>query len=35
MALKAKKAKLFTSVMDQGNVFSTALDADDIRGLLG
>jgi SNF2 family DNA or RNA helicase len=35
MALKAKKAKLFSSVMDRGNVFSTALDADDIRGLLG
>ena len=34
MALKARKAKLFDSVMDQGNVFSTALNADDIRGLL-
>jgi SNF2 family DNA or RNA helicase len=34
MALKAKKAKLFSSVLDQGNVFSTALNADDIRGLL-
>jgi superfamily II DNA or RNA helicase len=34
MALKAKKAKLFSSVLDQGNVFSTALSADDIRGLL-
>ena len=35
MALKAKKARLFSSVLDQGNVFSTALNADDIRGLLG
>jgi superfamily II DNA or RNA helicase len=34
MALKARKAALFSSVMDQGNIFSTALDADDIRGLL-
>ena len=34
MALKARKAKLFSDVMDRGNVFSTALDADDIRGLL-
>jgi len=35
MALKARKAGLFSSVMDQGNIFSTALEADDIRGLLG
>jgi len=35
MALKARKAKLFTSVMDQGDIFSTALDAEDIRRLLG
>jgi SNF2 family DNA or RNA helicase len=34
MALKARKARLFTSVLDQGNVFGTALDADDIRGLI-
>ncbi|MGN6792045.1 MAG: DEAD/DEAH box helicase [Streptosporangiaceae bacterium] len=34
MALKAKKARLFSSVLDQGNVFSTALSAEDIRGLL-
>jgi superfamily II DNA or RNA helicase len=34
MALKAKKAELFSSVMDQGNIFGTALEADDIRGLL-
>jgi superfamily II DNA or RNA helicase len=33
MALKAKKAELFSSVMDDGNVFDTALDADDIRDL--
>src|SRR6266568_2888797 len=35
IALKARKAELFSSVMDQGNIFSTALEADDIRGLLG
>ncbi len=34
MALKARKAKLFADVMDQGNIFSTALNAEDIRGLL-
>ncbi len=34
MALKARKAGLFSSVMDQGNIFSTALEADDVRGLL-
>jgi SNF2 family DNA or RNA helicase len=34
MALKARKARLFSSVMDDGNVFSTTLDADDIRALL-
>ena len=33
MALKAKKAKLFASVMDDGNMFGGGLDADDIRGL--
>jgi len=33
MALKARKAELFSSVMDQGNVFGAAIDADDIRGL--
>ncbi len=33
MALKAKKAKLFASVMDDGNMFGTGLDADDIREL--
>ena len=33
MALKARKAELFSSVIDDGNVFGD-LDADDIRGLL-
>jgi superfamily II DNA or RNA helicase len=33
MALKARKARLFYSVLDDGNVFSTGLDADDIRVL--
>jgi superfamily II DNA or RNA helicase len=35
MALKAKKAELFASVMDDGNAFGATLDADDIRGLFG
>jgi superfamily II DNA or RNA helicase len=34
MALKAGKGKLFSSVMDDGNVFGTALGAEDIRTLL-
>ena len=33
MALKARKARLFSSVLDDGNVFGAALDADDIRAL--
>ncbi|HVB44592.1 MAG TPA: SNF2-related protein [Streptosporangiaceae bacterium] len=33
MALKARKAELFASVMDEGNVFGTGLDAEDIRNL--
>ncbi|MPZ79999.1 MAG: helicase [Actinophytocola sp.] len=33
MALKARKAALFTNVMDDGNVFGSTLEADDIRGL--
>jgi SNF2 family DNA or RNA helicase len=33
MALKARKAELFSSVMDDGNAFGARLDADDIRGL--
>jgi hypothetical protein len=35
MALKARKAELFASVLDEGNVFGAGLDADDIRALLG
>ena len=34
MALNARKAKLFTSVIDDGNAFGSTLTADDIRGLL-
>ncbi|MFU8946509.1 SNF2-related protein [Mycetocola zhadangensis] len=34
MKLKEQKAKLFSSVMDDDAVFSSALTADDIRGLL-
>jgi hypothetical protein len=34
MALKAKKAALVSSVLDDGEFFSEALTADDIRGLL-
>jgi SNF2 family DNA or RNA helicase len=34
MALKARKAELFTSVLDDGNAFGGSLDAADIRGLL-
>ena len=34
MALKARKAELFASVIDDGNAFGGSLDADDIRGLL-
>jgi superfamily II DNA or RNA helicase len=33
MALKARKAELFASILDHGNAFGTSLDADDIRGL--
>lgn len=35
MALKEKKAELFAGVMDDGNAFGAALEADDIRGLFG
>jgi hypothetical protein len=35
MALKARKAALFESVMDEGAALSGALSSDDIRGLLG
>jgi len=34
MALNARKAKLFASVIDDGNAFGSALTAEDIRGLL-
>jgi hypothetical protein len=34
MALKTRKAALFSSVMDNGNIFSTSIDASDIRALL-
>ncbi|AWB94789.1 DNA/RNA helicase [Agromyces badenianii] len=34
MALKARKAKLVSSLMDDGELFSESLTADDIRGLL-
>jgi SNF2 family DNA or RNA helicase len=33
MALKNRKAELFSSVMDDGNAFGSTLDADDIREL--
>ncbi|WP_156479661.1 hypothetical protein [Pseudoclavibacter helvolus] len=34
MALKERKAKLFDAVIDDDELFSTELSADDIRGLL-
>jgi hypothetical protein len=34
MALKAKKAALFTNVMDAGDFTSGAMTADDIEDLL-
>jgi superfamily II DNA or RNA helicase len=34
MALKERKAELFASVIDNGDAFGPALDADDIRGLI-
>ena len=33
MALKERKAELFNSVIDSGNVFGGGLNADDVRGL--
>jgi superfamily II DNA or RNA helicase len=33
MALKRRKAELFSSVLDSGNAFGASIDADDIRGL--
>lgn len=35
VALNERKAKLFTSVIDDGDAFSAALTAEDVRGLLG
>ncbi len=35
MALKEQKARLFDAVIDDDEMFSSALTADDIRGLLG
>jgi superfamily II DNA or RNA helicase len=34
MALNARKAKLFASVIDDGNAFGATLTAEDIRGLI-
>ncbi|MDQ2708201.1 MAG: DEAD/DEAH box helicase [Actinomycetota bacterium] len=34
LALSNRKAELFSGVMDEGNAFGSALDADDIRALL-
>ncbi len=34
LALANRKAELFAGVMNDGNVFGTALNADDIRTLL-
>ena len=33
MALKARKADLFASVLDEGNAFGGKLSADDLREL--
>ncbi len=35
MALKQRKAELFRGVMDNGDLFSGAIDADDVRALFG
>ncbi|WP_309131216.1 SNF2-related protein [Brevibacterium sp.] len=35
VALQQKKAELFTSLMDDGEAFSSTISADDIRALLG
>jgi SNF2 family DNA or RNA helicase len=35
LALANRKAELFAGVMNDGHAFGTALDADDIRALLG
>jgi SNF2 family DNA or RNA helicase len=34
VALQARKAALVDAVLDDGDLFSTALTADDLRGLL-
>jgi hypothetical protein len=34
MALQTRKARLFSSVLDDGSVFGTSLDADDLCALL-
>jgi SNF2 family DNA or RNA helicase len=34
MALKARKARLFASVLDDGNAFGATIGADDIRALV-
>jgi len=34
LALGARKAQLFASVLDDGNAFSSALTADDVRELI-
>ena len=34
LALNARKAKLFSSVIDDCNAFGSALTAEDIRGLI-
>ena len=34
MELKERKARLFTAVLDDDRMFSSALTAEDIRGLL-
>jgi len=34
LALNARKAKLFASVIDDGNAFGSALSAEDIRELI-
>jgi SNF2 family DNA or RNA helicase len=34
LALAQRKAELFSGVMDEGEAFSTALTADDVRELM-
>ena len=35
VALAQRKAKLFSRVMDDGDLFASGITAEDIRGLLG